>query len=270
MTDNYGVLTVGSASSGKVKVGQKVSAAGVLPDTAIQARLPGGNEWVVNRAQNVTSHNLTMIGAPLTVSYNAVRGATDNSGFFEIQQNGYFNYISSSLTYARGAAAQSLGLTAPPSGAVDSPPGLYAFDSTPGLIVTPGSARECPTARYTQNCVSVASFMNNLVQTESDQWSSFQDVYNPTSATPPGERATLAAWDQSSGGNYTFLENWSSTTPPIVDSIGANAARLFAGPVAAVPEASTWCSILVGFAGLGLARYRLRPASWPSRAGAVA
>jgi hypothetical protein len=139
-----------------------------------------------------------MTGAPLTVSYNAVGGATENSGFFEIQQNGDFNYISSSMTYARGTAAASLGLAAPPSGVVDSTPGLYAFDSTPGLIVTPRFAHACPTERFTKSCTSVASFMDNLVQTENDQWSSFQDVYNPTSATPPGERATLEAWDQSS------------------------------------------------------------------------
>ena len=185
MTDNYGVLTVGSTSSGKVKIGQQVS--DVLPNTAIQARLPGGNEWVVNNAQTVAIQSLMMTGAPLTVSYNAVGGATENSGFFEIQQNGDFNYISSSMTYARGTAAASLGLAAPPSGVVDSTPGLYAFDSTPGLIVTPRFAHACPTERFTKNCTSVASFMDNLVQTENDQWSSFQDVYNPTSATPPEE-----------------------------------------------------------------------------------
>ncbi len=250
MTDNYGVLTVGSTSSGKVKVGQQVS--DVFPDTSIQGRLRGGatNQWVVNKAQTVASQNLTMTGAPLTVSYTAVKGATEKSGFFEIQQSGYFNYVSSSITYARGAAAESLGLS-------QGSPG--AFDSTPGLIVTPGSARECPTGIYTENCISVASFMDDLVQTPgSDQWSSFQDVYNPGSATPPGEKAALGAWNQSSGGKYTFLENWSSSTPPIVNSI-PRAGELL--PRAPVPEPSTWAMILLGFAGLGLARYRLRLAT---------
>jgi hypothetical protein len=101
---------------------------------------------------------------------------------------------------------------------------------------------------------SANMLFNNLVQTENDQWSSFQDVYNPTSATPPGERATLKAWDQSSGGNYTFLENWSSTTPPIVDSMVASDARL----LAAAPEPSTWTMVVLGFAGLGLALYRTK------------
>jgi hypothetical protein len=212
-------------------------------DREAQAR-PGGNEWVVNNAQTVASQSLMMTGAPLSVSYNAVGGATENSGFFEIQQNGDFNYSLASLTYARGTAAESLGLTEA-SG---------AFDSTPDLIVTPRFAHACPTERFTKNCTSVASFMDNLVQTENDQWSSFQDVYNPTSATPPGERASLEAWDQSSGGNYTFLENSSSTTPPIVDSMVASDARL----LATTPEPSTWTMVVLGFAGLGLARYRTK------------
>ena len=96
--------------------------------------------------------------------------------------------------------------------------------------------------------------MNDFTETESDQWSSFQMAYDPTAPTTPGEQAALAAW--ASDGNSCFLENWSATTPPIVDS-PACAAQLFARPGAAVPEPSTWAMILLGFAGLGLARHRL-------------
>ena len=85
MKETYGVLTVGSTSSGKVKIGQQV--AGVLPDTAIETSLNGSGprtSWVVNNAQTVTSQSLTMTGAPLTVTYNSVTGATKDSGFFKI------------------------------------------------------------------------------------------------------------------------------------------------------------------------------------------
>ena len=250
MKETYGVLTVGYTSSGKVKIGQQV--AGLLPDTAIETSLNGsgpGTSWVINNAQTVTSQSLTMTGAPLTVTYNSVTGATKNSGFFKIQQNDDFNYQSSSLTYATGTAARSLGLTKA-SG---------AFDSTPGLIVTPKSDRECPTGRYTKTCVSVAAFMNDFTETESDEWSSFQMAYDPTAPTTPGEQAALAAW--ASDGNSCFLEKLSATTPPIVDSPTCTA-QLFARPGPAVPEPSTWAMILLGFAALGFLGYRRRCA-WP-------
>ena len=41
MTESYGVLTVGSVSSGTVADGQQVTGAGILPDTAIESNLSG-------------------------------------------------------------------------------------------------------------------------------------------------------------------------------------------------------------------------------------
>ena len=58
MTETYGVLTVGSASSGTVAIGQQVTGTGVLPCTAIEANLSGsgaGSTWVVNKTQTVAS-----------------------------------------------------------------------------------------------------------------------------------------------------------------------------------------------------------------------
>jgi Protein of unknown function (DUF3383)/PEP-CTERM motif len=234
MNETYGVLTVGTVSSGTVAVGQEVSdaAAGVLPDTAIEANLSGsgaGSTWVVNNAQTVTAENMTTTGAPLSVVYHPVNGATESSGVFMIQQNGYFNYVSSSLTYASGTAAGSLGLTEA-SG---------AFLSSPGGIVTSPSA-----------------WMNNFIDTESDEWGSFQTTFNlrGAAASLTGEQDALEAWAQSTDGRYTYLENYWNTTPPIVNSLMSNV-RLATG----VPEPSTWAIALLGFASLGLARYRLRP-----------
>jgi hypothetical protein len=229
LTETYGVLTIGSVSSGTVKIGQEV--AGVAPagspPTAIEANLHGsgaGSTWVVNNTKTVAPQSLTMEGAPLNVVYNAVTGATANSGAFTIQQNGNFNYASSSLTYAGGTTAESLGLTQ----------AAGAFLSSPGQIVT-----------------SASDWMDNFTQNFSDQFSSFQ-IQNPGGLVP-GEKRALEAWAQSTGGQYEFLK-WTANTPPIVNSIVPNAERLFGG--SAVPEPSTWALILLGFGGLGLAGYR--------------
>lgn len=234
MNETYGVLTVGSVSTGTVAIGQQVTdaTAGVLPDTAIDAHLSGsgtGSTWVVNNAQTVATENMTMTGAPLSVVYHPVKGATESSGTFMIQQNGNFNYVSSSLTYASGTAAGSLGLIEGPG----------AFLSSPGGIVTSPSA-----------------WMNNFIETESPEWGSFQTTFNlrGAGASLTGEQDALEAWAQSTDGRYTYLENYWSTTPPIANSLMSNG-RL----ATAVPEPPTWAIALLGFASLGLTRYRLRP-----------
>ena len=114
MTETYGVLTVGSASSGKVAAGQQVTDAtgGVVPETAIQANLSGdgaGSAWVVNRAQTVASESMTMTAAPLRVVYRPVSGATVNSGAFWIQQNGAFNFASSTMNLRAGIGGGTSG-----------------------------------------------------------------------------------------------------------------------------------------------------------------
>ena len=259
LTESYGVLTVGNESSGTVAVGQEVSdaAPGVLPFTAIEANLSGsgtGSTWVVNKAQTVASESMTMTAAPLLVEYQSVVGRTENTDYFFIQQSQDFLYNSASLTYMRGTApgraAEALGLSKRDPG---------AFVSTPGLVVEPS----CPS--YVGDCVTTAEFMSNLVANENGAWSTFQDADFLT--PPPGTQTALEAWAQSTDGTYSFLQNYTSTTPPIVDSMGASVSmdagveRLSA---ATVPEPSTWAMVLLGFSGLGLMRYRPKAASWLS------
>jgi hypothetical protein len=238
MTDSYGVLTVGSVSSGTVAVGQQVtngargSGNNILAHTAIEANLSGsgaGSTWVVDLAQTVAAENMTMTGAPLSVAYRAVTGATENSRYLLIQQWPNFNFTSSTLTYAGGSTADSLGLTQ----ASD------AFLSSPGQVVTSASA-----------------WMSNFVATEDADWATFQTTYSPKAATPPGEQDALEAWAQSTDGQFQYLDGYSANTPSIEDSIDSNAERFFAPTGSTVPEPSTWTMLLVGLAGLGCVGYR--------------
>jgi hypothetical protein len=190
MTESYGVLTIGSVTSGTVADGEQVTGPGVTPLTAIESNLSGngaGSTWLVNFAQTLASESMTMTAAPLSVLYTAIVGDTANRGYFSIQQNGDFLYNSSSLTYATGSAATSLGLTQ------DS----GAYDSTPGQDIT-----------------SAAAFMNNIVQTEDGQFTSFQSTWQSLATESPQSQAALFAWAQSSDGLYTLLQNSFSNTPP--------------------------------------------------------
>jgi hypothetical protein len=238
LTESYGVLTVGSVSSGTVAVGQQVtngsrgSADNILPHTAIEDHLNGsgaGSTWVVDYAQTVANEGVTMTGAPLAVTYRHVKGPTGSTAYFLIQQWPDVNWISSSLSYMGGSAAADLGLTE----------AAGAFDSTPGQIVTDPS-----------------EWMNNLVAPGnpegSDQWSSVQFAYDNRAAIPPGAQRALADWAKTTDGQYKFL--WASAnTPPIVNS--APSVPQWAPMGTTVPEPSTWAMMAIGFAGLGFARY---------------
>ena len=98
---------------------------------------------------------------------------------------------------------------------------------------------------------SASDWMTNLVDTEANEFSSFQTTYSPVGATPPGLQAAMEAWAQSTGGQFDYLQGYSATTPPINGSPSAD--QLFAE---AVPEPSTWAMMLLGFAGLGFVGYR--------------
>jgi hypothetical protein len=231
LQESYGVLTVGSTSSGTIAIGQQVtngsrgSTNNVLSHTSIEGQL-SANTWVVDEAQAVASENMTMTGAPISVRYAAVDGATENSGHFLLQQYPYVNFVSSSLTYMGGGqAAEELGL------AKDSP---GAFLSPTGEIVTDPS-----------------EWMDEFIANNHD-FSSFQTEFNQVRAIPPGERNALADWAKTTDGRYNFLY-YSVNTPPIVDSMSS--AALFAPVGTTVPEPSTWAMMAIGFAGLSFARY---------------
>ena len=200
--ETYGVLTVGSVNSGAVAIGQEVTGAGVLPLTAIDGNLSGsgpGSTWIVNNAQTVAG-DITATAPPLAVSL-------DNNDFFDVQPNGYFGFDlnPSDLSYMSGTAAAALGLTQA-SGAIDSSPG-----------------GQHPT---------VAQFMNNLVQHETNQFGSFQsNIFRLDQA--------LAAWAQSTD-LYQFLTTHLTTpragsSAPTTDPAGTFSPAGASAPTPAAP-----------------------------------
>ena len=214
MTESYGMLTVGSVSSGTVADGEQLTdtSGDLLPDTAIEANLGGsgaGSTWVVNNSEAVSSETMTMTGAPLSVLYTAITGATQNSGYFSIQQNGDFNYASASLTYATGAAAAPLGLT----------------EASGAWLASPGT-----------NITSEAAFMSNLVATLSNEFGSFQSTWSQLAQEDPALQTELEEWAQSTDGQFQFLENNTTNASPAgTSSATIDPAGTYGGPGASAP-----------------------------------
>ena len=191
------------------------------------------DQWIVDLTQTVASSAMTMKAAPLEVTNNPVFGATMNTDNFWISVNGQYTVLPTTMTYASGSAATLLDLT--------QSTGAYA--STPGEIV-----------------YNPSNEMNCILQIAEEQGLGFaqlQSINFPVHSTNPAVqklRSELEQWAVSTGDRYLY--QWNETTPPIVDSI-PSAAPLFLspGPMVSAPEASTWRLALLGFAGVGLARY---------------
>jgi Protein of unknown function (DUF3383) len=193
LSETYGILTIRAVNSGTVAVGQEVTGRGVAVNTLIQANINGsgsGSTWVVDLAQTVAPEAITMKAAPLVVTNEAVTGATIDSDSFWIEVNDNYPVLATTMTYASGTAAASLGLTQ----------SAGAYLSTPGQITTSPSA-----------------WLNNVFQNENSQWSSFQMAYPTASETANA----LSAWSAASGGQFQYLSGYTTTTPPIVPSSSA-------------------------------------------------
>ncbi len=216
MTESYGVLTVGTVLSGQIAVGEQVHGAGIASLTAIEAsdsiaRGPG-SQWIVDIAQTVSNATAHILATPLVVQ--SLTGQTLNSGYFVISENQSFGYDnrSSTISYAGGGtAAGQLGLTQ----------GSGATLSNPGGQTT-----------------NAAQFMNNLVQNENDQFGSFQVTQLPALVAQydPAYQGDLANWAQSTDGQYPFLSQYTTTTPPAGSSTAnADPAGTYSGSGASAP-----------------------------------
>ena len=213
MTESYGVLTVGSVTSGTVADGEEVTGAGVASLTAIDGNLSGsgaGSTWLVKNAQTVAPESMTNEATPLIVAYNSIVGATANRDYFEVSPNGDFgfDYNPGALSYMGGTAAAALGLTQA-SGALDS------------------TSSGFPT--------SAAAYMNNLVQNENSRFGSFQNSAGALEQLDPEYLGDLAAWAQSTDGLYTFGQSTSSTLPAGWSMPTTDPAGTYSDPGASAP-----------------------------------
>lgn len=122
LQETYGILHVGSVTSGQVKAGFQVIGPGVLPGTALIQDLGGGN-WLVNNAQNI-SGDFSIVAPSLKTNSKQVVGVTTNNNFLEVQPAGEFGYnaLPSNISFPAGSPADALGLTQA-TGALDSTPG---------------------------------------------------------------------------------------------------------------------------------------------------
>jgi hypothetical protein len=116
------------------------------------------------------------------------------------------------MTFAKGTAAASLGLTREAG----------AYLSTPGQITT-----------------SLSAWLNNIVQQDS-QWSSFQMTY----PIAPSTAEALSDWSAASDGRFKYLKGYTTSTPPIdppsstaeiVDPAGSNSLAGASAPTLAQP-----------------------------------
>jgi hypothetical protein len=194
MSETYGLLTVGSLTSGTLAVGERIRPNATIPAlTAIAANISGtgaGSKWVVNNAVNYTGR-LTMTAPGLTVenqNYHAKDGSL-TWDFFEIQPDGHygFNYHPASGSYMTGTAADALGLSQAAGAANASPGG--------------------------QN-VSVANFMQNIMQNETDQYGN-PVHFGSLQTNQPRLLTVLGQWaDSPDGMAVQLFSQGPGSTPP--------------------------------------------------------
>ncbi len=214
MTETYGMLTVGSVTSGNVALGELVTGAGVALNTLIITNLSGsgaGSTWVVDNSQTVAAENLNLRETPLAVELNweglPIIGATEDNDYFDVTASPYadFDYNPSTLSYVSGTAATALGLT-------------QASDA----ILSPQGGQE----------LTVAEAMNELVKGGA-QFSSYQNIDELTS---PIYDASLEAWETSQlGAGHDFSSLTGRTNPAGSSLPTTDPAGTYSGPGASAP-----------------------------------
>ena len=214
MTETYGVLTVGSVTSGTVEVG----AAGYRRwrgfahgDRRQSERQRRRKHLACQQRPNGRGRkNDDDCDSPLRrqrVCHLAQPQITTISMSRRMAPSATIT-IHRLLSYMGGTAAAALGLTQE-SGAINS---------TPGGQLPPPSA-----------------FMNNLVQNENGQFGSFQTTLGLVAQEDPEYRDGLADWAQSTDGLYTLLNQTTTTSPAGSSAPTTDPAGTYSGPGASAP-----------------------------------
>ena len=111
----YGVLTLGSVTSGAVAPGELLSGSDIASSTTILSNSGNGRGsiWIVNNAQTIVGASASVLAPSLSVVNDFVRGATADRDYFDVSTAGAFDYdyLPSTMSYVGGTAAADLGLT---------------------------------------------------------------------------------------------------------------------------------------------------------------
>lgn len=196
VTGTCGILTLGALASGYIAEGYFVTGSGVSATNAIQRQLTA-TTWLVSNPDTVGPITVGIKPLAVAVSYQSVTGASGsspNAGSLLIVGNNFYNPSpnGSTMTYASGTAAASLGLTL----------------ATGALLVSVGT-----------NTPTQAAFMNNFVEniTGGNTFSTFQSLYDLDIAASSGETIqadAFTAWTV--GTAYQFLATYTTSTPAAV------------------------------------------------------
>lgn len=182
ITASGGGLTITVASTGTFAIGQVVTGAGVTAGTMITAfgtGIGGVGTYAVSISQTIGSIALTMVTAPVVVTYDSTSG-----GF--IITSGVTGAASSITACSVNAIATALGLT-----------------TAAGVTLSQGAAPAVP-----------ASYMNSIIAITTN-WASFMTIFDPDALAASGNtvKQAFAAWNNAQANLYMYVV-WDTDITP--------------------------------------------------------
>jgi hypothetical protein len=184
MTTNSNVLDVTALLSGAVAPGQSVTGAGVT-EVVVLAQLTGttggvGTYSLAGAAQHVASETMTLVGTPVTVTYDSVSGA------FIITSG--ITGVASTIAFATGTIAATLLMTL-----------------ATGAVLSQGAGAAIP-----------ASFMGALIAVDR-QWANFATTFDPDGGSGNTVKQAFAAWVTTQNDRYAYV-TWDTDASPTATS----------------------------------------------------
>lgn len=167
----------GSPATGTIQVGQEVTGVGITAGTFITALgtgTGGAGTYITTTGQEVASESLTFVMP--TVTYDSVSGA-----FVVVSST---TGASSTISYGSGTIAGGLALT-----------------QATGAVLSQGAIAGVP-----------SSFMNNVLLFTND-WVSFQTLFDPDNGSGNTQKQLFAAWCNSQNNRFVYLA-WDTDITP--------------------------------------------------------
>ena len=200
ITETWGVLTVGSITSGTPAIGQTVTGGTTSAGTVIT----GGttSPWIVNNTQSVVSGTLTLTATAVAVAFDSV------SGSFVITSG--ITGTPSAAAYATGTAAASL-----------------LFTSATGATLSQGALGLTPSA-----------FMASIVA-QNQNWVSFFNLIDPDGGAGNAQKLAFAAWTSAQNNRYAYIA-WDSDTAPTLSASATTSLGYLVNTTYAYAGTSIW------------------------------